>query len=312
MRSKQFTLLSLFGLAMLGAACADDAIDFGDVGLEGQDGSSLDSGDGQDTGSGVGVLELPSTVSVSDDGVLMCGAAPCQCNNGVDDDGDGVIDGFDAECTGALDDEEASFATGMPGDNRDPKWQDCFFDGNSGAGDDRCRYPTGCLTGDIDPSDPRCATTEACRNNCQPLAPNGCDCFGCCEVQLPSGESVNVTLSDSCSLATIGDPEACQPCTKSTSCGNECGECELCPGRTAADLPESCNTPPPAPEPETPPAPPAEPEEPPPSEPPPSEPPPAEPPPPAPTCEGFTSCSAQSDCAMDQFCSMGCCIAVIR
>src|SRR3954464_11019356 len=87
---------------------------------------------------------LPASVSMTPTGTLLCGNHVCQCNNGIDDDGDGNVDGFDVECTGGIDDEEASFATGIPGDNRDPKWQDCFFDGNSGAGDDRCRYPTGC------------------------------------------------------------------------------------------------------------------------------------------------------------------------
>ncbi|MCA9602760.1 MAG: hypothetical protein KC417_12075 [Myxococcales bacterium] len=33
----------------------------------------------------------------------------------------------------------------------------------------------------------------------------------------------------------------CTTCTKSTQCGNECGTCELCAGKTLADLPESCN-----------------------------------------------------------------------
>ena len=45
---------------------------------------------------------------------------------------------YDAECTGASDNDEASFGTGIPGDNKDPCKQDCFFDGNSGSGDDGC------------------------------------------------------------------------------------------------------------------------------------------------------------------------------
>ena len=35
-----------------------------------------------------------------------------------------------------LDNDESSFATGIPGDNMDACKQDCFFDGNSGMGDD--------------------------------------------------------------------------------------------------------------------------------------------------------------------------------
>jgi len=143
-------------------------------------------------------------------GTLLCGNHACQCNNGIDDD-------------------EGSFATGIPGDNRDPKWQDRFFDGNSGGGDDRCRYPTGCLSGELSQDDHACAVTETCRNNCQPRTPNGCDCFGCCSVQLPGRGHVDILLNDACSLEKIGDAHACPPCTKSTACGNECGECELCP-----------------------------------------------------------------------------------
>ena len=74
----------------------------------------------------------------------MCNGAACACADGIDNDGDGELDGFDTECTGANDDDESTFATGIPGDNRDPVWQDCFFDGNSGAGDDKCRYHSDC------------------------------------------------------------------------------------------------------------------------------------------------------------------------
>jgi hypothetical protein len=225
----------------------------------------------------------------------MCGNSPCACNNGVDDDGDGTVDGFDVECTGGLDDDESSFATGIPGDNRDPKWQDCFFDGNSGHGDDRCRYPTGCLTGELAEDDPACAVTEQCRNNCLPLAPNGCDCFGCCSVGLPGGGSVDIKLDASCSLEKIGDTEACAPCSKSTQCENTCDRCELCEGKTAADLPADCNQPPPA-------------EEPPAEEPDAGEEPPVQD---DDACDGNPSCSAEQPCAAGQFCSFGCCIAQV-
>src|SRR5689334_2847679 len=50
-----------------------------------------------------------------------------QCSNCKDDDGDGKVDGDDPQCTGPLDNDEASFATGIPGDNIDAVDQDCFF-----------------------------------------------------------------------------------------------------------------------------------------------------------------------------------------
>jgi hypothetical protein len=259
---------------------------------------SPSAGDAADDADPV-ASSLPDSISVSLDGKLMCGNSPCACNNGVDDDGDGTVDGFDVECTGGLDDDEGSFATGIPGDNRDPKWQDCFFDGNSGHGDDRCRYPTGCLTGELAADDAACAVTEQCRNNCLPLAPNGCDCFGCCSVGLPGGGSVDIQLDASCSLEKIGDAEACSPCTKSAECENTCDRCELCAGKTAADLPADCDQSPPVDEPPPPPG---------------EEPDAGEEPPPVQdddACDGDPSCSADQPCAAGQFCSFGCCIAQV-
>ena len=173
-------------------------------------------------------------------GTELCGGEGCVCSNGLDDDGDGLIDGFDPECTGPLDNDEGSFATGIPGDNRDPKWQDCFFDGNSGAGDDGCRYETRCLTGELPADDKDCTLTDACLEFCAPRTPNGCDCFGCCTVELANGSSVDILTGSDCSLDQVDDADACPPCTKSEVCGNTCGECELCPGKTIEDLPETC------------------------------------------------------------------------
>ena len=213
----------------------------GTLGLGG-DGLSI-GGDGSISGSG-GSSAFGGTVGSG--GTLtteLCGDAGCVCSNGIDDDGDGLIDGFDPECTGPLDNDEGSFATGIPGDNRDPKWQDCFFDGNSGAGDDKCRYHTDCLTGDKPQSDPDCQLSDACIKFCAPRTPNGCDCFGCCTVQVAPGKTVDILTGSSCSLADIDDEKACAPCVKTTECGNTCGRCELCPGKSIADLPADCSPP---------------------------------------------------------------------
>ena len=171
-------------------------------------------------------------------GVVATGTTAC--SDGKDNDGDGLADGFDPECTGPGDNDEATYATGMPGDNKDPKWQDCFFDGNSGAGDDRCRYATGCLTGELEPTNKDCQLTDACIKFCAQFVPNGCDCFGCCTAQLPTGDTVDIQTVGSCSLEQIDDEKACPRCQKSDACGNTCGHCELCPGKTIADLPEDC------------------------------------------------------------------------
>jgi hypothetical protein len=174
-------------------------------------------------------------------GADWCGDGGCICSNGEDDDGDGFIDGFDPECTGPLDNDEGSFSTGIPGDNRDPKWQDCFYDGNSGAGDDGCRYSTDCLYGTLEQDDPDCVQSQECIDFCRRLVPNGCDCFGCCTVRDTNGDELDISIGASCSLDNLDDEDACPRCEKATDCNNDCGECELCLGKTLEDLPPSCN-----------------------------------------------------------------------
>lgn len=171
-------------------------------------------------------------------GQTLCGNDPCACDNGIDDDGDGLIDGADPECTAAYDDDEGSFATGISGDNKDPKWQDCFFDGNSGAGDDGCRYHTECLTGERPLTDDDCEVAQDCFDFCRPRTPNGCDCFGCCGVDV-DGTVEYVQIGADCSIADIDN---CVSCVQQTECLNECGECELCLGKTIDDLPEVCSS----------------------------------------------------------------------
>ncbi|HEX2735033.1 MAG TPA: hypothetical protein VHM70_25685 [Polyangiaceae bacterium] len=198
-----------------------------------------------DGGVSAPVAPLPKGVTIqvdpsTDGGIqILCNGAPCACSDGEDNDGDGLVDGQDSECTGPFDGDEATFSTGIPGDNRDPKWQDCFFDGNSGAGDDGCRYHTDCLTGDLPPDDPKCTVTDQCRDLCEPLTPPGCDCFGCCEVHTGS-ETLHIVVSDSCSMERIDDEQACPRCEPTTICDNECGPCEICIGQTIDDLPASC------------------------------------------------------------------------
>ena len=196
-------------------------------------------------------------------------AANPQCSNCLDDDGDGAIDGFDVECTGATDNDEGSFKTGIPGDNIDSKNQDCFFDGNSGAGDDGCNIQTCCLLGITDKA--QCPTAlggnnynpdncpppigtkvlaQNCIDSCAPLSPPGCDCFGCCTVCNPDnpGECfdilTNPAVSPDCTVDVLADPAKCLRCTQSDECnGGSCGggTCVLCPGQDPNDLPAGCN-----------------------------------------------------------------------
>jgi hypothetical protein len=183
-----------------------------------------------------------------------CPVSPSQCTDGIDNDMDGKTDALDPECSGPCDNAEATFATGIPGDNMDDLSsckQDCFFDGNSGA-EDGCQFDlrcdparanaTACKTG-TQPGGVMCSNftqqSDACRKNCR-FIPNGCDCFGCCQVP---GSSFAVRLSESCTAASVNDPAKCQRCTPVTSCLNTCGTCEVCYGKPAPD--PSCTLPPP-------------------------------------------------------------------
>lgn len=222
-----------------------------------------------------------ATTAPSDGSLVPTGEhcdGPCACSNGADDDGDGAIDAEDPECTGPTDDDEATFGTGIPGDNRDGAFQDCFFDGDSGHGNDGCQYRTGCLYGELPPDD--CVLSDLCIERCRPAVPNGCDCFGCCTVHLEDGTTVDVLASSTCSVEHIDDPSRCTTCTPTPECGNTCGRCELCPGRTPDDLPADCFE---TPDGGT----------------------------PSPMCEDGTPCDAPEDCEADEYCSLGCCLAIL-
>lgn len=230
----------------------------------------------------------------------MCGTT--QCSNCQDDDGDGLSDSADPECTGSLDNLEDSFATGIPGDNVDACKQDCFFDGNSGEGNDGCDWQLKC-----DPANPgaqigcpydenysNCPTEQSdkCLNTCRKYTPNGCDCFGCCSVFVDGTEHV-VKLLNTCSVEKIGDPAACPVCTKVEACNNDCGECEYCLGK---EPPASCAPVQNPPDAGTPP-------------------PDAGPPPVEGQCPvGVTPCipGAGATCPAGTYCTTGCCVPSIE
>lgn len=205
------------------------------------------------TSDATGTDTDPGTATGGGGGPVDCGGTIWSCGDGKDNDGDGLIDLMDPECTGPCDDDESSFQTGIPGDNMDCR-QDCFFDGNSGQGDDGCLWDLRC-----DPANPgefigceytggmSCENTppnqdEECLEFCEPFVPPGCDCFGCCEVQTDEG-SVWIFLNSGpdCALDNL---EACSECTPQIDdCGVPCvpGECQLCFGE--AELPEGCDEP---------------------------------------------------------------------
>jgi hypothetical protein len=185
------------------------------------------------------------------------------------------VDGFDPECRSRIDNDEGSFATGVPGDNIDPLWYDCFFDSNSGGGDDECHYRAGCMTGELAADDLSCASTQPCIEFCTARTPNGCDCFGCCSV-LHAGSLLDVFITSSCSLDALDDDVACPRCFKTPICENALGTCELALAMPVADLPTSCTDTPRY------------------------------------ECDTGTRCGPDvGDCAATQFCSNGCCLVDI-
>jgi hypothetical protein len=249
-------------------------------------------------------------------GVCTPGAA--QCANCADDDADTKIDGFDPECSGPLDDDESSFSTGIPGDNIDATDQDCFFDGNSGSGNDGCSQHTCCLLGidtgntatdkaqchllapdanqnkyDANACYPPVGTEPVptkCSMVCGGLTPPGCDCFGCCTVcegTYCASIAINPAVSPNCTATNIDDfgPDGVdntgdEPCKRCTQ-NTMCGNTE-CGGATCILCPGQ--------DPSTLP----------------------------PSCggstmcpDGYLACDAGGNCAAGTYCSNGCCIGTI-
>lgn len=238
-----FVLISILGLA-LATACSDNPGDGGNN--NGIDGGNNNGDGGNNNGDGGN--------NTGPDGGNVDPCSGAQCSNCIDDDGDGDIDGNDVHCISALDDDESSFETGISGDNMDSTWQDCFFDGNSGAGDDGCRYHSCCLyppgecpdAGNFDPATD-CEISQQCIDFCAPSAPPGCDCFGCCTICNDANECFNVitnpAVAPDCDVDATGTPVNCPECVPS-ECGSggcEPTGCTLCPGQDPEDLPPECN-----------------------------------------------------------------------
>lgn len=219
-----FALSLVLIVALLsGAACGGD-----DGGNNDGDGGNNDGDGGNNDGDGG--LDAPTPPG-------ECITGSSQCTDGLDNDMDGMIDLDDVECTSACDNDEGSFATGQPGDNRDPNWQDCFFDGNSGAGNDGCRYHTCCLFPSGHPmactqqqiAQGACDVSQECVDTCAPAAPPGCDCFGCCKICGVSGACadqdgcVQFVILPTCQFENVcSDTVNCPPCQQSSECTTQC------------------------------------------------------------------------------------------
>lgn len=288
----------------------------------GSNGSGTDAGNGtMDDGGGFNGPDAFEAVIDAPPFSGMCTVGgTAQCSDCVDNDGDMKIDGFDPECSGPLDRLEDSFATGIPGDNMDATYQDCFFDGDSGGGNDGCSQHVCCLLqaaniqecSQLAPNSnydkyvkSKCympvgnvAVPSKCTMNCGPLAPPGCDCFGCCTVCNGSecrDIAQNPAISPNCTAELINDPGAdgtintaddpCKACVKTADCGSsECAydgvSCTPCPGQ--CDMNGVCNPPLPS------------------------------------SCGGTTTCptgymecAADGSCPAETYCSSGCCVGML-
>lgn len=205
-------------------------------------------------------------------GAAACVVTSCQghtylCGNCVDDDNDGLVDSEDPDCLGPCDNTEDSYSSGIAGGNEAPCKMDCYFDQDTGN-NDGCYWSHRCDPLSVSPNYPPAwsatcaydaqaniagtakscaelstAQSAECGSYCGPLTPNGCDCFGCCELPAASGKFVylgsEVNKQPTCDKDSVGDPTKCHPCTPVPGCYNECGECELCLGKDT--LPAHCN-----------------------------------------------------------------------
>ncbi len=236
----------------------------GRSGLDGSppvDGEVVDGGERQDAGAARIDGAAPALdAAIADAGPaapVMCQTHLDQCGNAMDDDGDGLTDAADPDCLGPCDNNESGFYLNIPGGDAQPCALDCYFDQDEGFGNDGCQWDHRCDPLEPDPNrlcryDPpprrpgiTCPASQStmCRDVCGPLVPNGCDCFGCCN--LPAGGdrwvfigSVDASGTPTCNIDDAADDSACHPCTPVAGCLNDCGPCELCLGRT--ELPAEC------------------------------------------------------------------------
>lgn len=195
-------------------------------------GGDGDGGTGTEDAFGTGVDAFEAVIDAPPFGGTCTPVAGApQCSDCMDNDGDGKTDGFDPECSGPNDQLENSFSTGIPGDNIDDTYQDCFFDGDSGAGNDGCNQHVCCIlqadtkaecamlapesnsnqydkTSCYMPFGP-VAVPQKCLDSCGKLTSPGCDCFGCCTICDANGcrdVIVNPAVSPACNDMNISDP----------------------------------------------------------------------------------------------------------
>lgn len=199
--------------------------------------------------AGVPIQPDGGTDAGADAGEEQCVVTECQashiyeCGDCVDNDGDGFTDMLDPDCLGPCHNSEANYYGNIPGQNNAPCKHDCYFDKDTGHGNDDCFWnhvcdplepQLGCTSyqgpdyvypsspsycGDDGTSSCTCGELEAsqtqtCHDTCLPLTPPGCDCFGCCE--LPASSGNYVWIGTETPKITGSKPESGNKCTKYT------------------------------------------------------------------------------------------------
>ena len=191
---------------------------------------------------------VPHSDTAAADAPATCRPTTCQgelraCGDCLDNDRDGLVDMADLQCLSPCDDSEDSIgAQPRLADEWDGCRRDCGFDGNGTPADDECQWSLACdahydgrscLAPPVASCDAqRSAQPANCSARCLPVTPNGCDCFGCCELSHGSGRFAFIN-EESCK----GDGTSCRSCTPVPSCFNTCDACELCIGRRSLDAP---------------------------------------------------------------------------
>ena len=232
-------------------------------------GGTTSSGGGGSATGGSGGLAPPTSQ-------VQCSNKLYECGDLIDNDNDGLVDYQDPDCLGPCDNTEDSFYPDLPGGSGINCDLDCFWDTGNGH-DELCYWDHHCdphsdlannavanpqpdcswnsnTQGSVDgqsfpPSPYTCAQMYAtqpqtCLDTCKPLTPNGCDCFGCCQLggqYVWIGSVLDGTNTGTCTLASIGSPtflEDCHPCVPVPGCDNTCELCELCIGKPT--LPPEC------------------------------------------------------------------------
>jgi hypothetical protein len=218
-----------------------------------------------------------------------CVSLGTECGDCIDNDGDGLVDSDDPYCLGPFDNKESdeNLGTGVGGEGAENCKADCYFDDGGGSGDDTCEWNHSCdpltpmancgYTPDSHFCDLPEFQTPLCMDVCEPITPNGCDCFGCCEIPGVEGHvflgTENGDLGGNCTLET---PQFCAACTPQANCFNPLEGCELGLGQNVADLTEECQV--------------------------------------ALRCdEGVQPCGEEGDasCASGEYCITGCCVGIV-